>query len=95
MVMPSVTRKQSSQIGLNCWIYTQDLLNTIFQDSKLNNFKGIQDLISPNEETTVLGPVVSFLSLNINKELIQFKFYDILSLEELQKISKYEIIPKN
>jgi len=42
-----------------------------------------------------LGLVISFASIKPNSSVVQFKFNDKRTIDEIKKITKYEIIKKD
>jgi hypothetical protein len=78
-----------------------------FQDKK-NNYGFVKGLLKknvvsnyPNGFKTIysingpLGLVISFHNIKLNSNLVQFKFNDFRTIEEIKKITKYEIIKQN
>ncbi|MBC8321470.1 MAG: LPP20 family lipoprotein [Bacteroidetes bacterium] len=67
----------------------------IDQFTFVNNLKEL--FISNNEsgryEKRVSGLVISFIGINTQKEIVRIYVDDILSLEEINKIAEYKIIP--
>ena len=43
----------------------------------------------------VVGLVISFASIKPNTSIIQFKFNDTKTIDEIKNITKYEIIKKD
>jgi hypothetical protein len=61
-------------------------------DGNEKAFKSLKKIFYKNSD---LGLVISFASVKLNSSIIKFKFFDFLTLDNLKKISKYEILKNN
>lgn len=59
-----------------------------------NNFLPLAQVMYSKLERTNYGLVISFAGINAGTKVMQFKFDDVKSLDEIKQISKYEILKK-
>lgn len=57
-----------------------------------NNFKPLKKIMYSSYNSTNYGLVISFAEITENKIVVQFRFDDLKTLNEIKQISKYEII---
>lgn len=59
-----------------------------------NNFLPLAQVMYSKLERTNYGLVISFAGINAGTKVVQFKFDDVKSLDEIKQMSKYEILKK-
>lgn len=64
----------------------------IFSRDKFKSFYPLKKIMLNNQ---VVGLVISFTSIKPNTSIIQFKFNDTKTIDEIKNITKYEIIKKD
>lgn len=67
-------------------------LCNIFSIEEFKSFYPLKEIMLKNQ---VLGLVISFASIKTNTSIIQFKFIDNRTIDEIKNITKYEIIKKD
>jgi len=63
----------------------------MFSRDKFKSFYPLKKLVMKNSK---LGLVISFATIKSNSLVVEFKFNDTRSIDEIKKITKYEVTPK-
>jgi hypothetical protein len=63
-----------------------------FKNERMESFLPLKKLILNNKE---LGLVISFASIRPNKDIVQFIVNDYKTIDEIKRITKYEVIKKD
>ena len=75
--------------------YINFLSNFNIQCYKINNNSWLQDYLNSNIEISKCDVAISFSQIQISKELISFKYSDVLDLNDVSKITEYKITKNN
>jgi hypothetical protein len=85
--------KNGMSYGIEYGTY-KDQYCSIFKRPQYKSFYPLKKLMLNNLKNQVLGLVISFASIKTNTSIVQFKFHDNRTIDELKEITKYEIIKK-
>ena len=58
----------------------------------MNHYYNLKKLMTSSEKGIDFGIVISFAGINSGDKVVQFKFDDLITLDEIKQITKYEIL---